>query len=126
MVATNVNRQAGLVAVFTAIAWLGMMLHNAVELPNLSLFSPDAGIPTLLFAGLLAAWWRWPHKRLTLALLLGWALVNLVGSILTVLPLRILPFYPEQTVQHYAVHAIYSVAQLPLVILLIRQARRPH
>ena len=40
-----------------------------------------------------------------------------VGGLLTVLPLPVLPFVPEQSVGHYAVHVVYAVGQLPLVLV---------
>jgi hypothetical protein len=48
------------------------------------------------------------------------ALNLLVGAILTVLPLPILPFIPEQTAGHYLAHFIYLVTQVPAVVLLWR------
>jgi hypothetical protein len=53
-------------------------------------------------------------------------LLHLVGGgIISVLPLPFLPFYPEQRLAHYAAHALYAIAQLPLIVLLIGQ-RRAH
>ena len=126
MLAIKVNRQIGMVAVFTALSWLGMMIHNAIELPQLTLLNPEVGIPTLIYVALFAAWWLLPYKRVTAALLIIWALMHLiVGGILTVIPFPFLPFYPEQTVRHYFAHVVYSVTQLPLLWVLVRQMRRP-
>ena len=47
--------------------------------------------------------------------LLVWSTVNLVGAVLSVLPLPFLPFEPEQTVRHYAFHGVYLLSQLPLI-----------
>ena len=36
----------------------------------------------------------------------------------------ILPFVPEQSATHYGAHVVYSVGQLPLVLLSYRALRR--
>ena len=46
--------------------------------------------------------------------LIAWAVLNLIGGALSVLPLSFLPFVPAQTVEHYAYHALYAASQLPL------------
>jgi hypothetical protein len=57
-------------------------------------------------------------------LLLLWAALNLVGGgIVSVLPLEILPFNPPQTLAHYAAHLLYGLAQLPLILLMIKTLR---
>ena len=48
----------------------------------------------------------------------------MVGGIVTVIPFAFLPFYPEQSPRHYFAHVVYSVAQLPLLWLLVRRLRR--
>jgi hypothetical protein len=56
--------------------------------------------------------------------LLSWTLVNLVGGgILSVIPLPFWPFDPEQTVFHYLMHVQYILSQIPLIVILLRQAR---
>lgn len=44
------------------------------------------------------------------------------------LPLPFLPFDPEQSVQHYLMHVVYAVGQMPLLVLtavaFVRSARR--
>jgi len=49
------------------------------------------------------------------------------GAILSVLPLPILPFVPEQSPDHYISHAVYGLAQLPLIVVALREvvARSP-
>ena len=48
---------------------------------------------------------------------MGWGVLNLViGGIVTVLPLSILPFVPEQSVTHYGAHVVYTLGQVPLVV----------
>jgi len=53
--------------------------------------------------------------------------MNLVGGALSVLPLPVLPFEPEQTLRHYSFHLLYAAAQIPLLVLSCRLAlSRPH
>lgn len=119
------QRPVSRMAMFTAVSWLGMFIHNMIELP-LTVLSPENSLPTLVSIVLFLGWWLSPYRRLMATMLLGWALLHLiVGGIFSVLPLPIWPFYPEQTAGHYLTHAIYSVAQLPLIALLISQLRSP-
>jgi hypothetical protein len=51
--------------------------------------------------------------------------LNLVGGgILSVLPLGLFTFQPEQSLRHYAIHVTYGVAQIPLAVLAARALRR--
>ncbi len=111
-------------ALTVAVAALGLVVHNLMSLP-LSPLAPETLGPVLIYAGLLiwsavsrlAAPSRWS--------LLAWTLVNLVvGGILSALPLWFLPFFPEQSLRHYLAHVIYSLAQLPLLWLLLASMRR--
>jgi hypothetical protein len=45
--------------------------------------------------------------------------------VLSVLPLPLWPFYPEQTTGHYISHLIYGAAQLPLIWVLWRELSDP-
>ena len=115
-------RPAALVAIFTALSWLGEYVHNLFELPQLTALSPENSIPALISLVLFLAWWLTPYRRAAAALLLAWALLHLAGgAVLSVLPLPFLPFYPEQSLQHYAAHAAYGLAQVPLIYELGRQ-----
>ena len=40
------------------------------------------------------------------------------------LPLGLFPFQPEQSLGHYAIHVVYAVAQLPLVVVAGRALSR--
>jgi hypothetical protein len=115
------------VFLLTGLSWLGEYVHNLFELPNLTVFSPENSIPALISLALFTVWWRSrfsPSRRTAALLLMGWASLHLVGGgIISVLPLPFLPFYPEQSLAHYAAHALYGIAQLPLIVLLIRQLR---
>lgn len=108
------------VAIAAGVAWLGFFVHNVADLPGVSLLAPEYTIPTAVWIALLALWWAAPDRRGRTFLLLAWTLLNVAGAILTVLPLGALPFRPEQSVRHYAFHAVYLLAQVPLLALLAR------
>ena len=58
--------------------------------------------------------------------LLAWGLLHLIGGgILSVLPLEMLPFAPEQSARHYAFHGVYAAAQLPLILAMWARLRPP-
>lgn len=99
-----------------AIAWLGLLVHNVADLPDQTLLSPETLWPSLVTAALLALY---ATGRVHLAGigLLGWALLNLVGGTLSVLPLPVLPFEPEQTLRHYSFHLLYAATQFPLLVM---------
>ncbi|HRJ44162.1 MAG: hypothetical protein KJZ86_06525 [Caldilineaceae bacterium] len=40
---------------------------------------------------------------------------------ISVLPLALLPFDPEQSLGHYGSHILYFLAQLPLIWVMTRQ-----
>jgi hypothetical protein len=109
---------------FTLLSWLGEYVHNLFELPNLTILSPENSIPALISLALFTVWWRAPARQAAGLLLLIWGLLHLVGGgIISVIPFGFLPFYPDQTLDHYAAHAVYGGAQLPLIVLLISQLR---
>jgi len=116
------NRRIGWVAAFTLLSWLGEFVHNRADLPQLSLMSPENALPALITGLLFLAWWLLPLRRTTHVVLLSWALLNLIGGgILSVIPLPFWPYYPAQTVFHYSMHVLYALAQLPLIVILMRQ-----
>ena len=105
-----------------AVSWLGVFIHNLADLPGQTLLSPESAFPTLIYVVLVVGWFT-PGRRVADWALLIWCLLNLVGAIITVLPLPFLPFHPEQTLYHYSFHAIYGVTQIPLLVVLIRRLR---
>ena len=102
-----------------------MLAHNLYELPLSPIDLQNSG-PVAFAAILGIASAAWPRSRSILWATVAWGLLNLViGGIVTVLPLPILPFVPEQTLSHYAAHVVYAVGQVPLVLVAARALRTP-
>jgi hypothetical protein len=102
-----------------------MLAHNLYELP-LSPLDPQNSVPILVAAILGVIYALRPGSSVVAAALLGWGILNLViGGIITVLPLPILPFVPEQSAAHYGAHVVYILGQVPLVVLAYRALRAP-
>jgi hypothetical protein len=102
-----------------------MLAHNLYELPLSPIDLENSG--PILFAAILAlAYASKPDSKAVAAAALGWGVLNLViGGIVSVLPLPILPFVPEQSVAHYGAHVVYALGQIPLVVLGYRAVRAP-
>jgi hypothetical protein len=108
----------------TGLSWLGFFIHNVSELPARVLIGAETLAPTAIYLMLLGAWW-WFGPRVATWLLLGWGWLQAVGGgLLSVLPIPLLPFQPEQTLRHYVMHALYAAVQVPLLITLTRLLRR--
>jgi hypothetical protein len=106
-----------------ALSAMSMLAHNLYELPLSPIDLENAG-PIAFSVILGVAYALRPDSRVVAAAALAWGLLNLViGGIVSVLPLSILPFVPEQSATHYGAHVIYAVGQLPLVILAYRALR---
>ncbi len=109
-----------------ALSWLGFFVHNVADLPGQTLLSPESAYPTAVYLFLGALWCVRRYRRVTAWVLLGWGLLHLLGgAVVSVLPLSILPFDPEQTLYHYAFHVIYGFTQLPLLGALVGYLRQP-
>jgi len=114
-------------ALALAVSWGTMFVHNMASLP----IAPWAieNIGPLLFALLLLILYqaRPGWRRPVLITILVWGLLNaIVGGMLTVLPLPIWPFEPEQSISHYTAHVIYTLGQLPLIVLAFVGLRAGH
>ena len=111
----------------TVVAWTGFFVHNVADLPGQTILSPESLFPTLVWIAVLVLWLVPATRTAGAWILLAWAVINLVGGGLSVLPLPFLPFEPEQSVEHYAVHGLYAATQLPLIgataVWLGRRAR---
>ncbi len=112
------------VVVVTAVSWLGLWVHELYRVPRLLGFTLDGDLFMLPIAVGLAFWWSRSRGGPAAWALTIYAAVNLAGALMTVLPLDLLPFVPEQTVAHYAAHVIYAVCQIPLLTLAIMLVRR--
>lgn len=124
---TRDSRQVGWMASCVALSWMGEYFHNRAELPQLGIFSPENSLMALLAITLFLLWWRLPGSKISAVLLLVLGVVHLVGGgFISVLPLKFLPFYPEQSLQHYFTHIFYGLAQLPLIVAAIWQIRQSH
>lgn len=107
---------AGGMAAAVVISWLGLVVHNVADLPGQDLAGPESLAPGLGLASLLALH-RLGPRRVAAGVLLGWALLSLVvGGVLSVLPLGLFPFAPEQTPRHYSFHVLYAATQVPLLL----------
>lgn len=110
-------------ALALAVSWASMLFHNQ-EL-SLTLLDVENTGPLAFDVALLVVCWWWPSSRVVWTVILVWGLINMViGGILTVLPLPVLPFDPAQTVEHYSMHAVYLIGQLPLVLVAGRALRQ--
>lgn len=109
--------------VFAILGWIGLFIHNVADLPDQTVLSPESLIPLLVTTALVALWFT-PFRRGAAWSLLAWAVLNLAGAVVTVLPLTLLPFDPEQSPRHYAFHLAYGLTQLPLIIAAALWIRR--
>jgi hypothetical protein len=102
----------------SAIAAGGYIAHNVLEFGPAFLVDPQTLFPLAIFAGLAILAARETAGRATWLALLAWSALNLVaGGILSVLPIGLFPFQPEQSLGHYGAHALYALAGLPLVMV---------
>ncbi len=114
------------VAALTLLSWLGAYIHTTMEL-QLPIWQPENSFPALVALVLFLGWWRQPQRRrLWTWLLLGWTIGAhlLMGALLSILPLPLWPFYPEQSAAHYFSHLIYGVAQAPLIWVLWKEIKQ--
>ena len=105
-----------------AISWLGFLVHNVADLPDQTFLSPETLWPSLITGALLVVYSAGLRRAAGIGLLI-WATLNLVGGALSVLPLPMLPFEPEQTLRHYSFHLLYAATQIPLIVVSFRLAQ---
>lgn len=98
------------------VSAIGGWAHNSLE--DFSLLSGEMAmtlVPALL---LIFGWLVVPGRTMWWATLV-WVGMNLVvGAVLSVLPLPIWPFTPDQSPGHYGSHVLYAVTQLPALYAL--------
>src|SRR5690242_3770770 len=102
----------------------GFWWHELHRVPASFGFTPECLLTLLAAAIVFLAWLRFSRHIASIAAVWALGLIHLLAAVLTVLPLAFLPFVPEQTVSHYLVHAVYAVAQFPLLLVALRLARR--
>lgn len=118
------NVRSVVLAATVLLSWLGSYVHNRLELPMLTLLSPENAGTALVSLALFSLWRFTDLKRTaTVGLLLVGVIHLLGGGVISVIPFGFLPFYPEQTLAHYAAHLIYGVTQLPLIFATARTLR---
>jgi len=116
----NDKRNVTWVAAFAVLSWLGEFVHNQIELPGLTFFSPENSLTALVTVTLVLLWLFLPSRKIIGMLLLALGLLHLIGgAMISVIPFKFLPFFPEQSVTHYLSHILYGFAQLPLIIMMI-------
>lgn len=114
-----------LIAALAFLSWLGSYIHTTMEL-QLPVWRPENSVPFLVGLVLFLGWWRHRERRNVWTwLLLAWTAGGhlLIGALLSVLPLSVWAFVPEQSAGHYLSHVIYGVAQLPLIWALWQEIR---
>ncbi len=99
------------------LAWLGLWFHDLREFAGTFGLTPDVLVFVVLFAGLVWFARAQPSRRWPVAALFGVGVLQLVGGIVSVLPLGFLPYLPAQTAAHYWSHAAYAAAQIPLLLI---------
>lgn len=100
------------------ISTLGGWYHNIEEFPTMPPWAPEMAMTIVPGAVLLGCWWLRPGAALMWVTTV-WVLLGLiVGAFLSVLPLQVWPFDPEQTADHYRSHLIYAVTQVPALVVL--------
>lgn len=105
------------------VAWAVMVVHNMADLP-IALTSRENVLPGLVWLLLLALWAAMRAPRWATQLLLVWGVINVIGAVVTVLPLAVLPFEPAQSVRHYAFHVLYATMQWPFLRQALIEMRR--
>jgi hypothetical protein len=116
-----------LVGAAVGLAIFGSLAHNAMEFGATSVLASRNGelLFVLVWLAVFALWWRVPGaRRPAMWAIVALALLNLIGgAIITVIPFGFLPFEPEQSFTHYLAHVIYGLAQIPIILFGLREAR---
>jgi hypothetical protein len=105
------------------LAWCGIWFHDFREFPGTGGVTPDSVAEGLVYAGLILLVARTQHTWLPHAVLLAISLLLTVGTAVSVLPLPVWPWVPDQSFAHYANHAVAATAQVPLIILAMLATR---
>lgn len=101
-----------------------MYVHNQADLPGLTIWSPENSGPAAVWIVLFILWVRFRPRRWVAGCLAAWGWLNLLGGLLTVLPLPFLPFAPDQSLRHYGFHLLAAAAVVPFLVLAGAELRR--
>lgn len=105
------------------VSAVGGWAHNSLE--GFAFLSGEMVMTLIPALVLILGWLVVPGRGMWWATLI-WVGMNLVvGAVLSVLPLPIWPFTPDQSTGHYMSHLLYAVTQLPALyaLWLTRPAR---
>ncbi len=103
-----------------AAAVAGTLLHDVVEFGRPAL--ENTGVVTgVLLVGAFA-WSAFPTRRRLVrrAMLVFVSAFLVLGALASVLPLPLWPFEPDQSLIHYAVHAVWAGALGVTILVLLR------
>ena len=102
------------------LAAIGGWFHNMREFPGTTVLA-SAMVVILLPTVVLGVWWMARPGPAARWAIIVWVLLNLLlGAALSVLPLPIWPWAPEQSAAHYTSHLVYGLIQIPLLIVAYR------
>lgn len=104
----------------TVLAMLGRLVHDLEEFGTVS---PDWWLTGLLLPVAASAFYGVRPGRPAAWVLGAWLGLNLVGALLSVLPLPFWPWDPAQTASHYLAHAAYAAGTVPLLWWLLQDRR---
>lgn len=111
-------------ALASTLAVAGAVVHDVAEFGRPS---QENAVPlTIILGVLVVGWWRIVGARrlLAVALVVVTAVMPILGGVLSVLPLDLWPFDPEQSVRHYVMHAIAVASAVPLLLIAILASRK--
>ncbi len=114
---TERSRRNWILTGLAVSAW-GAWFHNNLEFPDMPFLAPEM-LSIFVPSVALAVWWLIQPGRIVWWATLAWVALNLlVGAVLSVLPLSMWPFAPEQSIAHYLNHLLYGVTQVPVLYAL--------
>lgn len=103
-------------------AIVGTAIHDLAEFGR----PAPSNTGALLVVGASAAWCARSDTRriqtIGAAVLVAVAVTFLIGgAVASVLPLPLWPWQPEQTLNHYAIHLLWAVSIVPLLLVSIEE-----
>jgi len=77
---TTDKRPVVWIFVVIVISWLGEFVHNRIELPQISPFSPENSLMAIFGVALFLLWWWLPGRKIPAVLLLLLGMLILWGE----------------------------------------------